>query len=32
VIKQVKRDQPKMGRNDPYPYGSEKKYKKCHKT
>jgi len=26
----VKRDQPKVGRNDPCPCGSGKKYKKCH--
>jgi len=25
----VKRDQPKVGRNDPCPCGSGKKYKKC---
>jgi preprotein translocase subunit SecA len=24
------RDQPKVGRNDPCPCGSGKKYKKCH--
>lgn len=24
------RDEPKVGRNDPCPCGSEKKYKKCH--
>ena len=30
VIKQVKRDVPKVGRNDPCPCGSGKKYKKCH--
>jgi preprotein translocase subunit SecA len=30
VIKQVKRDEPKVGRNDPCPCGSGKKYKKCH--
>ena len=29
-IKQVKRDEPKVGRNDPCPCGSGKKYKKCH--
>jgi preprotein translocase subunit SecA len=27
---QVKRDSPKVGRNDPCPCGSGKKYKKCH--
>ena len=27
---QVKRDEPKVGRNDPCPCGSGKKYKKCH--
>ena len=26
----VKHDQPKVGRNDPCPCGSGKKYKKCH--
>jgi hypothetical protein len=26
----VKRDEPKVGRNDPCPCGSGKKYKKCH--
>ncbi len=30
VIKQVKRDEKKVGRNDPCPCGSGKKYKKCH--
>jgi preprotein translocase subunit SecA len=30
VIKQVVRDEPKVGRNDPCPCGSGKKYKKCH--
>jgi preprotein translocase subunit SecA len=28
--KTVKRDKPKVGRNDPCPCGSGKKYKKCH--
>ncbi|MGB2862285.1 MAG: preprotein translocase subunit SecA [Sedimentisphaerales bacterium] len=28
-IKQIKLDQPKVGRNDPCPCGSGKKYKKC---
>ena len=30
TVKQVKRDEPKVGRNDPCPCGSGKKYKKCH--
>jgi preprotein translocase subunit SecA len=30
VIKTVKREDPKVGRNDPCPCGSGKKYKKCH--
>ena len=30
AIKQVKREEPKVGRNDPCPCGSGKKYKKCH--
>jgi preprotein translocase subunit SecA len=30
VVKQVRRDEPKVGRNDPCPCGSGKKYKKCH--
>ena len=30
VVRQVKRDEPKVGRNDPCPCGSRKKYKKCH--
>jgi len=29
AVKQVKRDKPKVGRNDPCPCGSGKKYKKC---
>jgi preprotein translocase subunit SecA len=29
-IRQVKREEPKVGRNDPCPCGSGKKYKKCH--
>ena len=29
VVKQIKLDQPKVGRNDPCPCGSGKKYKKC---
>ena len=32
VVKTVKHDQPKVGRNDPCPCGSGKKYKKCHGT
>jgi preprotein translocase subunit SecA len=31
-VKTVKRDEPKVGRNDPCPCGSGKKYKKCHGT
>ena len=30
VVKTVRRDQPKVGRNEPCPCGSGKKYKKCH--
>jgi preprotein translocase subunit SecA len=30
AIKTVRRDEPKIGRNDPCPCGSGKKYKKCH--
>jgi len=30
VTKTVRRDEPKVGRNDPCPCGSGKKYKKCH--
>ena len=30
--KTVKREEPKVGRNDPCPCGSGKKYKKCHGT
>jgi preprotein translocase subunit SecA len=30
VVRQIKRDEPKVGRNDPCPCGSGKKYKKCH--
>jgi preprotein translocase subunit SecA len=29
-VRQVRRDEPKVGRNDPCPCGSGKKYKKCH--
>jgi len=32
TVRQVKRDEPKVGRNDPCPCGSGKKYKKCHGT
>jgi preprotein translocase subunit SecA len=32
VIKTVRREEPKVGRNDPCPCGSGKKYKKCHGT
>ncbi len=32
VVKTVRRDMPKVGRNDPCPCGSGKKYKKCHGT
>jgi preprotein translocase subunit SecA len=30
VIKTVRREEPKVGRNDPCPCGSGKKYKRCH--
>jgi len=30
VIRTVRRDEPKVGRNDPCPCGSGRKYKKCH--
>src|SRR4051794_12625604 len=30
VVRQGRRDEPKVGRNDPCPCGSGKKYKKCH--
>jgi preprotein translocase subunit SecA len=30
AVKPVRRDEPKVGRNDPCPCGSGKKYKKCH--
>jgi preprotein translocase subunit SecA len=30
VVRQIKLDKPKVGRNDPCPCGSGKKYKKCH--
>jgi preprotein translocase subunit SecA len=30
AVKTVRRDEPKIGRNDPCPCGSGKKYKKCH--
>src|SRR5262249_32263931 len=29
-VKTVRRERPKVGRNDPCPCGSGKKYKKCH--
>jgi preprotein translocase subunit SecA len=29
-VKTIKRDEPKIGRNDPCWCGSGKKYKKCH--
>jgi preprotein translocase subunit SecA len=29
-VEQVRRERPKVGRNDPCPCGSGKKYKKCH--
>ncbi|MDF1702211.1 MAG: SEC-C metal-binding domain-containing protein, partial [Planctomycetota bacterium] len=29
-VEPIKRDEPKVGRNDPCPCGSGKKYKKCH--
>jgi preprotein translocase subunit SecA len=32
AVKTVRRDEPKVGRNDPCPCGSGKKYKKCHGT
>jgi preprotein translocase subunit SecA len=30
TVKTMKREEPKVGRNDPCPCGSGKKYKKCH--
>ena len=30
VVKTVRREEPKIGRNEPCPCGSGKKYKKCH--
>jgi preprotein translocase subunit SecA len=30
AVHTVRRDEPKVGRNDPCPCGSGKKYKKCH--
>jgi preprotein translocase subunit SecA len=30
VVRTVRRDEPKVGRNDPCPCGSGRKYKKCH--
>jgi preprotein translocase subunit SecA len=32
AVQTYKREQPKVGRNDPCPCGSGKKYKKCHGT
>ncbi len=32
IVKTVKHEGPKVGRNDPCPCGSGKKYKKCHGT
>ena len=29
-VQQIVRTQPKVGRNDPCPCGSGRKYKKCH--
>ena len=31
-LQPIRRDEPKVGRNDPCPCGSGKKYKKCHGT
>jgi preprotein translocase subunit SecA len=30
VVETIRREQPKVGRNDPCPCGSGKKYKQCH--
>ena len=30
TVRQIKREEPKVGRNEPCPCGSGKKYKKCH--
>jgi preprotein translocase subunit SecA len=30
VVKTIRREEPKVGRNDPCPCGSGRKYKKCH--
>ena len=30
AVKTIRRDEPKVGRNDPCPCGSGQKYKKCH--
>jgi len=30
AVKTVRREEPKVGRNEPCPCGSGKKYKKCH--
>ncbi len=32
AVKTIRRDEPKVGRNDPCPCGSGKKYKRCHGT
>ncbi len=29
-VRTIRRDEPKVGRNDPCPCGSGRKYKKCH--
>jgi hypothetical protein len=29
-VQTIRREEPKVGRNDPCPCGSGKKYKKCH--
>ena len=30
AVEQIRRSEPKVGRNDPCPCGSGKKYKQCH--
>ena len=30
AVKTIRREEPKVGRNDPCPCGSGKKYKQCH--
>jgi preprotein translocase subunit SecA len=30
VVETIRRDEPKVGRNDPCPCGSGKKFKQCH--